>query len=158
MRKIFLLLVLLPTSVFATELIHQFKNPSFNGIGYSSHVLTIETIEKNRSDAIEASRKAKIAEMEAQMLNTPLNRFMNLFQSQVYAQLSTQLSNNLFQNKCKNSDGSLIEGCTNPNTGNFVLDGNTVTWNKSDTSVMLTVVDTNGTMTTVTVPIASFGF
>lgn len=140
------------------ELVQQFKNPAFNGIGWSSHALTIDSIEKSRKDAIAADKKAAIAKAEADLLNTPLNRFMSLFQSQVYAQLATQLSNNLFQNKCAGSDGMPIPGCVNPITGQFVLDGNTVTWRKTEKDVVLTVVDAKGTVTTVTVPIASFGF
>jgi hypothetical protein len=140
------------------ELVQQFKNPAFSGIGWSSHALTIESIEKSRKDAIEADKKAAIAKAEADLLNTPLNRFMSLFQSQVYAQLATQLSNNLFQNKCAAADGSAIPGCVNPTTGNFLLDGNTVTWVKSNNEVTLTVVDAKGTSTTVKVPIASFSF
>ena len=140
------------------ELVQQFKNPAFSGIGFSSHVLTIDSIEKSRRDAIEADKKSAIAKAEAELLNTPLNRFMSLFQSQVYAQLATQLSSNLFQNKCSAADGSAIPGCVNPTTGNFVLDGNTVTWVKSNDKVTLTVVDAKGTRTTVIVPIASFSF
>jgi hypothetical protein len=140
------------------ELVQQFKNPSFSGVGFSSHVLTIDSIEKSRKDAIEADKKSAIAKAEAELLNTPLNRFMSLFQSQVYAQLATQLSNNLFTNKCSAADGSAIPGCVNPTTGNFVLDGNTVTWAKTNDKVTLTVVDVNGTKTTVIVPIASFSF
>lgn len=140
------------------ELVHQFKNPAFSGIGWSSHALTIDSIEKSRKDTIIAERKAAIAKAEADALNTPLNRFMSLFQSQVYAQLSTQLSNNLFQNRCAGADGFPIAGCVNPTTGTFVLDGNTVTWRKTERDVVLTVVDAKGTVTTVTVPIASFGF
>jgi hypothetical protein len=140
------------------ELVQQFKNPAFSGIGYSSHVLTIDSIEKSRRDAIEADKKSAIARAEAELLNTPLNRFMSLFQSQVYAQLATQLSSNLFQNKCAAADGTAIPGCVNPTTGNFVLDGNTVTWLKSNDKVTLTVVDAKGTRTTVVVPIASFSF
>jgi hypothetical protein len=159
MKKI---LVILSLCVSATasqaELVHQFKNPAFSGIGFSSHVLTIDSIEKSRRDAIEADKKSAIAKAEAELLNTPLNRFMSLFQSQVYAQLATQLSSNLFQNKCSAADGSSIPGCVNPTTGNFVLDGNTVTWVKSVDKVTLTVVDAKGTRTTVVVPIASFSF
>lgn len=140
------------------ELVQQFKNPAFNGQGWSSHALTIDSIEKSRKDSIEADRKAAIAKAEADLLNTPLNRFMNLFQSQVYAQLATQLSNNLFKNQCADSKGEAIPGCVNPTTGVFTLDGNTVTWNKTNNNVVLTVVDANGTRTTVTVPIASFSF
>lgn len=158
MKEILYGLLLVPALAGATELIHQFKNPAFNGVGFSSHILTIDSIEKARKDAIEADKKAAIAKAEADLMNTPLNRFMSLFQSQIYAQLATQLSNNLFQNKCKNPDGSSIEGCVNPTTGSFLLDGNTVTWRKTDKDVVLTVVDVKGTVTTVTVPIASFGF
>lgn len=157
MKKIICALALIP-GLASAELVHQFKNPAFSGIGWSSHVLTIESIEKSRRDNIEAQKKADIAKAEADLLNTPLNRFMSLFQSQVYAQLATQLSNNLFQNRCAAPDGGAIPGCVNPTTGTFALDGNTVTWRKTETHVVLTVVDAKGTVTTVTVPIASFGF
>ena len=150
--------LLLCATVSQAELVQQFKNPAFSGIGYSSHVLTIDSIEKSRRDAIEADKKAAIAKSEAELLNTPLNRFMSLFQSQVYAQLATQLSNNLFTNKCSAADGTAIPGCVNPTTGNFNLDGNTVTWAKANDKVTLTVVDGKGTVTRVIVPIASFSF
>jgi hypothetical protein len=148
----------LAVSAVSAELVQQFKNPAFSGIGFSSHVLTIDSIEKSRRDAIEADKKSAIAKAEAELLNTPLNRFMSLFQSQVYAQLATQLSNNLFTNKCSAADGTAIPGCVNPTTGNFVLDGNTVTWVKANDKVTLTVVDAKGNRTTVVVPIASFSF
>ena len=159
MKKILVILSLcMSATASQAELVHQFKNPAFSGIGFSSHVLTIDSIEKSRRDAIEADKKAVIAKAEAELLNTPLNRFMSLFQSQVYAQLATQLSNNLFTNKCSAADGTAIPGCVNPTTGNFVLDGNTVTWAKANDKVTLTVVDAKGNKTTVVVPIASFSF
>jgi hypothetical protein len=83
---------------------------------------------------------------------------MSLFTSQVYAQLASQLSTNLFQNKCAGPDGLAIPGCINPTSGIFTLDGNTITWFKTDKEVILTVVDAKGTITKVSVPIASFGF
>jgi hypothetical protein len=159
MKKILVTLsVLLSASISQAELVQQFKNPAFSGIGFSSHVLTIDSIEKSRKDAIEADKKSAIAKAEAELLNTPLNRFMSLFQSQIYAQLATQLSNNLFTNKCSAADGTTIPGCVNPITGTFALDGNTVTWAKANDKVTLTVVDAKGTVTTVVVPIASFSF
>lgn len=157
MKKLIPVLLCVPLLAQA-QLVQQFRNPAFSGIGWSSHALTVDSIEKSRKDAIEADRKAAIAKAEADLLNTPLNRFMSLFQSQVYAQLATQLSNNLFQNRCSGADGMTIPGCVNPTTGSFVLDGNTVTWRKTEKDVVLTVVDAKGTVTTVTVPIASFGF
>jgi hypothetical protein len=159
MKKILVSLSLcVSATVSQAELVQQFKNPAFSGVGFSSHVLTIDSIEKSRRDAIEADKKSAIAKAEAELLNTPLNRFMSLFQSQIYAQLATQLSNNLFTNKCAAADGTAIPGCVNPTTGNFLLDGNTVTWSKANDKVTLTVVDAKGNVTTVVVPIASFSF
>ena len=159
MKKTLVILSLCVSATLAqAELVHQFKNPAFSGVGFSSHVLTIDSIEKSRRDAIEADKKSAIAKAEAELLNTPLNRFMSLFQSQIYAQLATQLSNNLFTNKCAAADGTAIPGCVNPTTGSFALDGNTVTWAKANDKVTLTVVDAKGTVTTVVVPIASFSF
>ena len=48
--KISLLLICL--SVSADEMVHQFKNPSFSGIGTSAHYLTIENQEFNRKEAV----------------------------------------------------------------------------------------------------------
>ena len=159
MKKILVTLSLcVSATVSQAELVQQFKNPAFSGVGFSSHVLTIDSIEKSRRDAIEADKKSAIAKAEAELLNTPLNRFMSLFQSQIYAQLATQLSNNLFTNKCAAADGTAIPGCVNPTTGNFLLDGTTGTWSKANDKVTLTVVDAKGTVTTVVVPIASFSF
>ena len=36
----------------ADELVMKFKNPSFSGVGTSSHYLTIENQEKSRKDKI----------------------------------------------------------------------------------------------------------
>jgi hypothetical protein len=157
-RLLIIAATLLLSGLAKAELVQTFKNPAFSGIGFSSHVLTIDSIEKSRKDAIEADKKSAIAKAEAELLNTPLNRFMSLFQSQIYAQLATQLSNNLFTNKCAAADGTAIPGCVNPTTGTFALDGNTVTWAKANDKVTLTVVDAKGTVTTVVVPIASFSF
>ena len=61
MKKILVILSLcVSATVSQAELVHQFKNPAFSGIGFSSHVLTIDSIEKSRRDAIEADKKAVI--------------------------------------------------------------------------------------------------
>lgn len=146
-------------NVAYADLVQNFKNPAFSGQGWSSHVLTVDQIEKSRKDSIDAQKKADIAAAEAAANNTPMARFMNLFSSQVYAQLATQLSNNLFKDPCKNPDGTSVLNCTAAATsGVFTLDGNTVTWVKGVKDVTLTVVDAKGTKTVVVVPIASFGF
>ena len=47
----FLLFAVAP--IFGDELTHRFKNPSFSGVGTSSHYLTVENQEKSRRDALE---------------------------------------------------------------------------------------------------------
>lgn len=141
-----LCLIFLSSPAYATDLNQQFKNPAFNGYGWSSHVLSIEQQERSRGQSIKDAERAKIAAEEAAKQNTPLARFINLFTSQVYAQLATQLSTNLFS------------GTSASNAGTFVLDGNTVSYVKSNGEVTLTVVDATGNQTVVTVPIATFAF
>ena len=159
MMKHVLGIIALSFSIIAhAELTQQFKSPSFNGQNWSSHVLTLESIERSRQDNILSQQKSEAARLAAEAANTPLSRFMSLFTSQVYAQLASQLSTNLFQNKCAGPDGLAIPGCINPTSGIFTLDGNTITWIKTDKEVILTVIDAKGTITKVRVPIASFGF
>jgi hypothetical protein len=160
MKKLLLAsIICIMTANFAqAELVQYFRDPTFSGNGWSTQVLTLQQMEKAQKESIQAQQDAKNQAALTAAQNTPMARFMNLFQSQVYAQLATQLSNNLFQNNCKGADGAAVPGCVNPTTGNFTLDGNTVTWQKGTTSVTLTVVDSAGTKTTVVVPIASFAF
>ena len=160
MKKLLLasIICILTANFARAELVQQFKDPTFSGNGWSTQVLTLQQMEKAQKESIQAQQDAKNQAALTAAQNTPMARFMNLFQSQVYAQLATQLSNNLFQNNCKGADGAAVPGCVNPTTGNFVLDGNTVTWQKGSSNVTLTVVDSAGTKTTVVVPIASFAF
>ena len=146
MKKSLLLLALILSSpAKADPLVQQFKSPSFNGFGWSQHVQSIDAQERSREQAIRDAEAARVALARAEAANTPLAKFMALFTSQVYAQLATQLSNNLF------AEGSAQQGI-------FNLDGNTISYVKTGTSVTLTVVDKFGNTTVVTVPIATFAF
>ena len=145
-KSLILPLLLLSSPAYADPIVQQFKDPAFSGYGWSTHVMAIDAQERAHkqanADAI-AAEKAATAQAAA---NTPLAKFVALFTSQVYAQLATQLSNNLF-----------AEGGTS-RAGNFVLDGNTISYIKTGTDVKLTVVDKAGNQTVVTVPIATFAF
>ena len=57
---IFFGVVLLMSKVNADELVHEFKNPSFSGIGTSAHYLTVENQEKSRRDAIAKDLEAAL--------------------------------------------------------------------------------------------------
>jgi len=48
MRKWLITISLLSFPAMATDLVFQFKNPSFNGIGQSAHYLTIDEQERTR--------------------------------------------------------------------------------------------------------------
>ena len=52
MKRILLLAILIPTLSNASDLTFGFKSPAFTGMGYSSHVLTIEQLETNRKQKI----------------------------------------------------------------------------------------------------------
>lgn len=139
-------LLLISQKASAADLVQQFKDPAFNGYGWSAHVSMIDSQERSRKQAIVDSANAKIAQAKAEAANTPLARFMALFSSQVYSQLATQLSNNLFSE------------AGNSGVGTFMLDGNVVSYVKTSSNVTLTVLDSTGAKTTITVPIAQFYF
>lgn len=135
----------LTASNACADLAFQFRSPSFNGIGYSSHVQTIENTERTRRDA-EAARvlqSAKDAAAEAK--NTNLQKFLNNFESRVYAQLSSQLVNSLF-------------GENPQNNGTVQLEGNTITYSKRSDEINLTVVGKDGSVTEINIPVGQFKF
>ena len=144
--KISLLLVLC-LSVNADKMTHQFKSPSFSGIGTSSHYLTIENQEFNRKEAIRAEIKAYQEELEREADNTTLARFIRNLESRIYAQLSRQLVDALF-----GEDPSTF--------GVLELMGNTIEYSVSADGSMITlkVKDAEGNVTEITVPIGSFTF
>ena len=80
----------------ASELVHEFNNPSFNGQGYSNHVLALEQLQFTRSEEIKkkAEREAKDAERDE--ANEVINKFIANVESRIYANLSKQLVDNMF--------------------------------------------------------------
>ena len=57
-------LMLVSSAISASPLVFQFHSPSFNGVGTSSHYLTIENLEKSRKDAIIAKAEAEERRLE----------------------------------------------------------------------------------------------
>lgn len=128
----------------ATELTFQFNSPAFNGIGYSSHALTIEQLETQRRKAIADAAKAVADQAARDARNTNLAKFLVNVESRIYAQLSKQLADAMF------SDGD--------NSGALDFQGTNISWLKTATDVTLTITEANGNRTEITVPIASFAF
>ena len=144
-NKVTTTLLLLPALVFAAPLDFGYKSPSFNGVGYSSHVLTIENQEFTRRAQVQKDIQAALDKAKADASNTNLAKFMNNLESRIYAQISQNLATAMFAN-----------GGSTSGTLNF--EGNTIFWSKDSSNVYLTVTDTVGNQTTITVPLGQFQF
>lgn len=124
---------------------YTFKSPSFNGNGYSSHVLTIENLQHTRRDAIEKEIQAALEREKNEAKNTNIAKFMNNLESRIYAQISQNLATAMF-----------AEGGSNSGTLDF--EGNMINWTKSSTDITLQVTDYLGNATSVVIPLGSFQF
>lgn len=139
--------VVYPTqTLLADELVMKFKNPSFSGIGTSSHYLTIENQEKSRKDKIKDDIEAELLRLKREEENSTLNKFLRNLESRIYSQLSKQLVDNMFGNE---------EGA---NFGTFLIEGNTVTYERligedGVEFIRLTIVDAEGSTTTIDIPV-----
>ena len=139
-------LVLVAPAAFSAPLgDYSFKSPSFNGIGYSSHVLTIENQEHSRREQVRKDIQAAIDKAAAEAKSTNLNKFLNNLESRIYAQISQNLATAMFADN-------------NSNSGTLNFEGNTIAWTKDATSVYLTVTDLVGNSTQITVPLGQFQF
>jgi hypothetical protein len=144
-KKILVTLLLISSNSYASELIHQFNSPAFNGVGWSTHVLTIETIEAQRKAKIKDEQKAASDKAEREAKNTNLSKFLVNVESRIYAQLSKQLADAMF-----------AEG--GGTSGSMEFQGTNISWVKTGVDVTLTITETNGNRTDITVPVASFSF
>ena len=142
---IFFFLVVLTKHLLADTITFKFKNPSFSGIGTSSHYLTIENQEFNRKEALKAEIKALQEQIERDKENTTLARFIRNLESRIYAQLSRQLVENLF-------------GETPSTEGTLTLEGNTIKYSVVDGIITLTITDADGNVTTISLPVGNFTF
>lgn len=122
-----------------------FKSPSFNGNGYSAHILTIENQEHNRRDAIQKEIQARLEREANEARNTNISKFMNNLESRIYAQISQNLATAMF-----------ADGGSNSGTLNF--EGNIINWTRSSTEITLNVTDYMGSATSITIPLGQFVF
>ena len=145
---------LLNTSILASDLVHEFKNPAFSGNGYSNHVLSIDQLQSQRKKANEDEAKSAAAAAEREAKNTTINKFIANVESRIYANLSKQLVDNMFGTSCDSST------TTCPTSGTSEIEGATIYWVKDTTTeiITLTITDENGTVTSMSVPIGDFVF
>jgi DNA polymerase III alpha subunit (gram-positive type) len=151
MKKLSTILLLLIAIPAKSDIVHQFKNPSFSGIGTGSHYLTIENQEHSRKKAIEDALEAaeKAAQREAD--NTTLAKFIRNLESRIYAQLSKQLVDNMFSNENAVTFGS------------FTLEGSVVSYEvmtnaSGEDYIQMRITDPEGTETLIEIPIGTGNF
>ena len=129
----------------ASELTFKFDSPSFSGEGKSTHYLTIENIEKPRKDAIKAAEKAAADKVKEDAKNTAVAKFKANLESRFYTALAKQITTNIF-----GADG------LQQDTGSFTspIGGELVEWTtpSGTGNVVVTVTETDGTVTTFTMP------
>ena len=149
--SVFYVLLVGPNTITASEIVHEFKNPSFSGNGYSSHVLSIEQLQYNREKNVKDDAKSAAAAATRAENNTTIAKFIKNVESRIYANLSKQLVDNMFGESCTG---------TCPTSGTAEVEGSTIYWVK-DTSteiITLTITDPTGNVTTMSVPLGDFEF
>jgi|TARA_R110001592_G_scaffold6330_7_gene34155 hypothetical protein len=138
-------------NVQADKLTHKFKNPSFSGIGTGAHYLTIENQEKSRRDKIKDDIEAALKAAEREENNSTINKFIRNLESRIYSQISKGLVDSMF------CDPATVVTCTGSTSGAFDIEGNSVSYEivtvDGVQSIVLTIVDPDGSITTVTIPI-----
>jgi len=131
----------------ASELTFDFDSPSFSGEGKSSHYLTVENIEKTRKDAIKAAEKAAADKVIADKKALAVNKFKANLEARFYTALAKQITDNVF-----GSDG------LQQDSGTFTspIGGEVITWTttsgQSPDTVTVVITETDGTVTTYTLP------
>ena len=131
-------------NVNASPITHEFKNPSFSGIGASAHYLTIDEQETKRRDELAEKIQAELDEIQREIDNSTLNKFLNNLQSRIFSNLSRDISDMLFS-----EDGG--------SGGTIELEGNSISFSNDGEYITLTVIDENGTITEIVIRIGVFG-
>ena len=133
------------SSAYSSELTFEFDSPSFSGKGKSSHYLTIENIEKTRKDAIKAANKAAADKATADAKATAIAKFKANLESRFYTALAKQITDNVFGTDGLQQDSGTF---TSP------VGGEVVTWTTPSCTgnVVVTVTESDGTVTTYTLP------
>lgn len=153
MKKLSILFVsvFLSGQSIASELTWGFKNPAFHyGNGYSTHVLSVEQLQHNRKEDLRKEAEAEAARLERELENSTLNKFIRNIESRIYATLSKQMVDAMF--------ADCADSCSN--TGTADIEGSSITWLRDTITgdITLTIVQDDGSTTTITVPSGSFGF
>ena len=159
-------LMVFSTMTTAGDLTFGFKNPSFSGTGYSSHVLSIEQLQFQREEGVKDDKTAAEKAADRAAKNTTLSKFVTNVESRIFANLSKQMVDNMFGTNCTPEDAEVEAALPDdekecpPNGEATLPDGSIVKWVRDDTAktITLTVIDAAGGITQLIVPIGDFKF
>lgn len=138
------ILSIVALNVNASPIVHEFKNPSFSGIAASAHYLTIDEQETKRRDELAEKIQSELDEIQREIDNSTLNKFLSNLQSRIFSNLSRDISDMLFS-----EDGGT--------GGTIELEGNSISFSNDGEYITLTVIDENGNITEIVIPIGIFG-
>ena len=135
----------------ASELTHKFGNPAFSKEGYSQHALSIEQLQYTRENDRIKDEKSAISQAERDEKNKTINKFIANVESRIYANLSKQLVDNMFGTSCTSNCAT---------SGTAEVEGSQIYWVKDSSTdvITLTITDTTGTVSTMSVPVGDFIF
>lgn len=149
-KMFFLGILVIPILVTAAPMADfQFKSPSFNSIGYSSHVLTIENQESTRRKTVSDKIQAELDKIKTAEQNSNINKFLNNLESRVYAQISQNLATAMFKEGGGNSGVFTFDNTTNTQ----------IAWEKNSLDGTIKLIVTGpGVNSTIVVPLGQFQF
>jgi hypothetical protein len=147
--------ILVASASNSAELQHNFSSPSFSGIGYGSHVLTLYQLETQAKDKNKAAGEALKAKEESDKLNTPQAKFQANLESRIYSQLAKQITDSLF-----GTNGAPQCAVTNGVCGEMTVAGNNITWKVDGTFIIVRIENALDPrqFTEMKVPSGTFGF
>ena len=147
----FVLCLSLTNTSTASELTHKFGNPAFSKEGYSQHALSIEQLQYTRENDRIKDAKSALSQAERDEKNKTINKFIANVESRIYANLSKQLVDNMFGTSCTSNCAT---------SGTAEVEGSQIYWVKDSSTdvITLTITDTTGTVSTMSVPVGDFIF
>ena len=162
MKIIACALFLIAAIANAAEMQYQFNSPSFNGAGWSSHVLTIKQLEDQSKAQNKAAAEMLAAQAQAQAANTPQALFVTNLQGRIYSQLAKQITDSLF-------GAGGVPVCSIDTAGQVCgsipdLAGNSVSWSLgtgSDRGMIIISINNLSNAqqnTTIKIPYGTFAF
>ena len=135
---VFSALLVSASSAGASEIVHQFNSPSFSGIGFTQHVLSIYNQEQAAKQKIKDERAQAEAKAELKLMQDPIYRFKQALESRMYQELAKQITDNLF------GEAGISEGVLNFPTGGTVSykkDGSFITIPEHQNTELLSALD-----------------